>query len=108
MDRLLSARTTQVSTRDLERVRFYGTDENATGAMRSTHTATVIDLVFMVDCRRSTTNLTHTVRTELYNIMNSLAQELDFETANLAFVGYHDFYNKDDNYVVKNFMSNIS
>ncbi|KAJ3120670.1 hypothetical protein HK098_004429, partial [Nowakowskiella sp. JEL0407] len=40
--------------------------------------------------------------------MNSLAQEPDFETANLAFVGYRDFYNKDDNYVVKNFTSNIS
>ncbi|KAJ3113640.1 hypothetical protein HK098_007601 [Nowakowskiella sp. JEL0407] len=40
--------------------------------------------------------------------MNSLAQELDFETANLASVRYRDFYNKDDNYVVKNFTSNIS
>ncbi|KAJ3122994.1 hypothetical protein HK098_002290 [Nowakowskiella sp. JEL0407] len=68
----------------------------------------MIDLVFLVDCTESMTTLIETVRAEVKNILKSLMEEVFLETVNLAFVGYRDFCDGEDNYVIQDFTSDLS
>ncbi|KAJ3121640.1 hypothetical protein HK098_003497 [Nowakowskiella sp. JEL0407] len=84
---------------------YMGGDAGVMGSARST---TAIDLCFLVDCTASMESLIDTVRFELYNIIHALSSELQFETANVAFVGYRDFYNKHDQFVIRDFTSDLN
>ncbi|KAJ3123306.1 hypothetical protein HK098_002043 [Nowakowskiella sp. JEL0407] len=64
---------------------------------------TIIDLVFLVDCTGSMTTLIETVRDELGNIMKSIKEDVKYQTARLAFVGYRDFCDGAENYVTHDF-----
>ncbi|KAJ3119325.1 hypothetical protein HK098_005592 [Nowakowskiella sp. JEL0407] len=80
---------------------------NNSNAFGSAHVATAIDMAFLVDCTGSMSTLIRTVQQELTNIMDSLSTDLDFETANLAFVGYRDFSDGSKNYTIKQFTTNV-
>ncbi|KAJ3122293.1 hypothetical protein HK098_002961 [Nowakowskiella sp. JEL0407] len=67
---------------------------------------TIIDLVFLVDCTGSMTTLIETVRDELGNIMKSIKEDVKYQTARFAFVGYRDFCDGAENYVIKDFTEN--